>query len=388
MKAVPAREAVAYPDAWRSVDLGVPSEHLREEHLRRAAALMAERGIGGLVVLAAGSFGERAMVRFVANHITTGRQSAAVLSADGRLVLFVVYSAHFAWAVQSSWADEIRLVPRLEEAIFEHLRTVVPAGPTGVAGPSLAVSSFTATARMLAPSRQIVDVSSDALDLQVRKSALDLWLSRRSGELARNALAGAIRTLTPGMTERDLFADLECELRRQGAETTSILVSSDGSVASGIARGRAIREGDLVQLSVEVAGPGGYWVQAVRTVALGKSDGPSNTALAAAGEAERLLVDQLRPGSDLRSAVLPEGLLPPNLEPAVPFWHGIGLSLGEPPSQDGDGGRVLEKGMVIVVHPNLYGKDLGVFLGNTYVIEDSGAESITGGNQERATEMP
>lgn len=387
MIAGPPRDEIAWPDSWRSLELGVPVQELRAERVRRATTLMAEQGVRSLVVLSGGSFGERALVRFLANHATTGRQTAAVLQDDGRLILLVAYSAHFAWALQSSWADEVRLVTDLEQAICTLIETAGPTDSIGVAGPPLAVASLAATARRLVPNRRISLVSPGLLALQVRKSDFDIQLARRSGALARLALATVEGRLSVGMTDRDVYADLECEVRRGGAETSSILVSSDGSVASGFPRPRAIREGDLVQMSVEVAAAGGYWVQAVRTVPVALSPGRRADALAAARSAERELVSQMRPGCEIRSLTLPEGALPVDLAPAVPFWHGIGLSLGEPPSQDSTASEILETGMVVAVHPNLYGVDVGIFVGNTYLIERSGAASLTGG-EHPAGEIP
>jgi Xaa-Pro aminopeptidase len=387
MIAGPPRDEIAWPDSWRLLDLGVPVEELRAERLRRATTLMAEQGVRSLVVLSGGSFGERALVRFLANHATTGRQTAAVLQDDGRLILLVAYSAHFAWAMQSSWADEVRLVTDLEESICSLIETAAPTDSVGVAGPPLAVGSLAVTARRLLPNRRISLVSSGLLALQVRKSAFDVQLARRSGALASQALATVESRLLAGMTDRDVYADLECEVRRGGAETSSILVSSDGSVASGFPRPRAIREGDLVQMSVEVAAAGGYWVQAVRTVPVALPPGRRADALAAARSAERELVSQMRAGCEIRSLSLPEGALPVDLAPAVPFWHGIGLSLGEPPSQDSTASEILEAGMVIAVHPNLYGGDIGIFVGNTYLVEGDGAASLTGGSGP-AQEIP
>lgn len=377
MRYAPARRAASRPEPAREALLAVPAERLRADHLRRATRLMAETGVACLVGLGGGGLGERAIVRFLANHSTTGRQSAAVLFADGRLVLLVVYSAHYAWALQSSWADEVRLVPALEGAVCDFLRDELGAGQAvGVAGPSLATASLLSSGARLAAGLRFTNLSPETERVVVRKSDLDLRLAADSGHLAEAALTATIELLAPGISEREVFANLEREVRRHGAESSSILVATDGSVASGVPKRRTLERGDLVQMSVEVAAPGGYWVQAVRTIPV-DGDETHVELLARASEAEHLIVDQLGVGRDPMGIELPDGLLPGNLRPAVPFWHGIGLSLGEPPGQDDETSHSLEAGTVIAIHPNFYGDGLGVFVGNTYCIETTGARSLT-----------
>jgi Xaa-Pro aminopeptidase len=282
----------------------------------------------------------------------------------------VVYSAHFAWALHASWADHIVLLTSVQEIAGEIERLAPSGARIGVARLD-AIDHAVATGLMTWLTdrfRAVSDVTADLASLVLIKSPLEIELVRMTGALAEQALDEAAAIIEPGMTERELVGTTSSTLWAGGAEAVTLLVSSGGGLARPQALPRRFAADDGIQLSVEIAGPGGYWVQAVRTYQIGAGLPGLDALIDTAERAEQALQAQLRAGKPIRG--LAEFNLPTDSTDAVPLWHGIGLEMGEPPYYLSPGDGVWQPGMVVAIHPNLFRPPAGCFLGNTYIVTD------------------
>lgn len=86
----------------------------------------------------------------------------------------------------------------------------------------------------------------------------------------------------------------------------------------------------------------------------------------------------LRPGVPLRQvaeqiAAMLEPIAP---QGRIPYGHGIGMDNFEAPVLSVDSKVIADKGMVVVVHPALVVAGRHYFLGDTFLVTDTGAEQL------------
>ena len=378
---MPDMEPVPFQDfrEWHGRSYPIELATLRAERIRRLRGLMVDQELDAMVLTSAGAVADRALVRFAANYSTTGRQTCAIVTSAGRVTLLVTYSAHLAWARQTSWADDVQLVKSIPVAIATILAEVLPSGTVG-----LAVSGLLSQAIVVAVSERLPEVVlkpmvQEAADMQVAKTPLELDLVRETGRIANIGLAAVEVLANVGTEERAVMATAEAAVRAAGAEATTILIGSNATVAGPLAVARPLRAGDTLQVSVELAGPGGYWVQAVRTLPIGSISPSVENAIEASQDLEARLAAYLVAGNPVAGLDrIAETISLDGLEPAVPIWHGVGLGMGEAPTAERGLDWNLREGMVIVLHPNLFNGEVGVFLGNTYAVGATGPIPITG----------
>ena len=87
-------------------------------------------------------------------------------------------------------------------------------------------------------------------------------------DLSFKVLAEVLR---PGITECEIVAEVDRRLIKEGAEDIFHLFSSrPGNLFPYAPSNRTIEKGDVVILNTELSGPGGYWIQMIRTSFVGK----------------------------------------------------------------------------------------------------------------------
>ena len=381
--------AFVSPDYLESTQVALESAYggrlrqLEEERRSRLTRFLDEHGVDQLVIFGSATPGHRSAIRFATNYSPSGRQVCAVVGRDGRITLAVVYSAHFAWALHVSWADHVVLITSLQEVAGEIERLAPRGSQIGVARLDVLDHMVAADlmARLADSCGPVTDVTGDLASLTLIKTPLEVQLVEMTGALAGRALDEAAAIIEPGMSERELVGATSSTLWAGGAEAVTLLVGSGGGLARPQALPRPFASDDGIQLSVEIAGPGGYWVQAVRTYQLGAGLPGLDVLIDTAQRAEHTLQAQLRAGEPIRR--LAEFGLPTDSTDAVPLWHGIGLEMGEPPFYLSPGDGVWQPGMVVAIHPNLFRPPAGCFLGNTYIVTDGDPICPTaGGTQE------
>jgi Xaa-Pro aminopeptidase len=352
-------------------------DELEFERRARVVAFLEANDLDAIVAFGGGAPGQKAIVRYLTNYSPTGRQVCVIATRSGEITLAVEYSAHFAWAIHLTWADRIELVGSVSEITGELARVTSPRSRVGLARTDVIASGIEAgLAQWLGKNvASASDVTDQLGQLVTRKSALEIGLVDAAGHLAALRLEHARRLARPGISERELVGEISSVLWSGGAEAVALLVASGGGLARPYGLPQVFKADDGVQISVELAGPGGYWVQGVRTLLIGEGLRGLAELVDAAEIVERTLADLLRPGVAIKR--MSEVPVPLDGTDAVPLWHGIGLEMGEPPNYLDPGDGQWEAGMVIAIHPNIFKPPVGCFLGNTYVVTDSGARCIT-----------
>lgn len=228
----------------------------------------------------------------------------------------------------------------------------------------------------------MADATPTLEELRMIKSRGEQELVRAAAGLADLSFKVLSKILRPGMTEREIIAQVDRALIAGGAEDIFHLFSSKpGNLFPFAPSDRAIEKGDIIILNTELSGPGGYWVQMVRTSFLGRPKSHIERMYDTLIEIRSRLIGQLLPDKKASEVAKWVGneIINSGFEIGVNFGHCLGLDVVERPLVHVNDETPLKPGMIITVHPQLVSRDKGatVWLADTYLITEDNAEVLT-----------
>jgi len=274
-------------------------------------------------------------------------------------------------------------IQSLTEAMAD-IGSACAARRVGLGGGGLIGAGVMAAFRAALPAAEWVDVENGLCDLRAQKSPAELEVIRRAYKIAEVGLNAGAEAVGPGVTEREVAAEIEASMRRAGAEGTGI----DTIVASGpnsrpiLARStfRRIEQDDLVLLTVAPRYEG-YHAAIGRVVLVGDPGSEVRRALDTAIRAQRAASDALRPGREGREVeavgrgiVADAGLGQYFLYSGL---HSVGVIEFEPPIFGPSSPATLEENMVISIDIPMFNTPWGgLRIEDGYAITATGAEPL------------
>ena len=222
-------------------------------------------------------------------------------------------------------------------------------------------------------------------ELRMVKSPQELARIRRSVETNSRAFEAAVRRIRPGMTERDLAAELEYRMRRLGAEKPSFetIVAAGARSALPHAQPTAapLSPGGLVVVDMG-AFQDGYASDMTRMLFIGRPGARVKRTYSAVLEAQLAAIGRVRAGvlaaqvdRAARSVLKAHGLDGAFVHST---GHGLGLEIHEPPRIGMREKAVLREGMAITIEPGVYLEGFGgIRIEDTVVVTASGCEILT-----------
>lgn len=225
---------------------------------------------------------------------------------------------------------------------------------------------------------------------RARKDAQELACIRRAVRIADQALADLIPILRPGMTEREIAAQLEFFMARRGSERVAFetIVASGvrGALPHGAPTDKPVQEGEMITIDFGACS-GGYLSDITRTLWLGEIPKRQRELWNAVMEVQRECVSAVRPGIAARDLdTLQRKLFAARGMDAYiqhSLGHGVGLAIHEAPSVSATSELALAPGMVITIEPGLYVPQLGgVRIEDTVLVTDTGHEVLTASPHE------
>jgi len=235
------------------------------------------------------------------------------------------------------------------------------------------------------PSVTMVPTENVVEGMRIVKDTHELDKMRAAGHIADKAFNAMIHQLKAGMTENDVAALLEYEMRKAGAQGTSFstIVGSGarGALPHGIASGKVIRRGEVIVIDFGVNYEG-YMSDCTRTVALGKQPTGVLDVYAKLRAAQQLGLDCIKAGVSSRSidttvrGKLGESGLAQYFTHGL--GHGVGLEIHEAPRLSQGTDTVLEPGQVVTCEPGVYlpGR-YGMRIEDSVIVTATGFESLT-----------
>jgi methionyl aminopeptidase len=201
----------------------------------------------------------------------------------------------------------------------------------------------------------------------VLKSARELALMRRGGQILADVIDRLPSVVRPGMTTLDIDEDIEAFIRRRGAQPAfkgyrgfpaTVCTSINDEVVHGIpSRSRRLAEGDIIGLDLGCI-VDGYYADCAVTLALGEVPPRVQELLDVTRESLEAAIEQCWPGrrlSDISHAVQAH-VEAHGFNVVRQFvGHGIGRQLHEDPQVPNFGepgrGPMLKPGMVLAIEP-------------------------------------
>jgi Xaa-Pro aminopeptidase len=221
--------------------------------------------------------------------------------------------------------------------------------------------------------------------LRMRKSAQELaWLAQAAALTDRAVLAGA-EACRPGVSEREVAAEIDRFYRTNGAELVDFMLVAagpNGAFPHHHSGDRKLQPGDTIIMDIG-ATLHGYKSDVTRVVQLGQ---PSE-------EVQRVY-DLVRAANAAGRAAVKPGVPVRDIDRATRsvieaggygdyFFHrtghGLGLEVHEPPSITSENEMLLEPGMVFSVEPGIYlnGK-FGIRIEDIVTVTETGGQTLTG----------
>lgn len=222
-------------------------------------------------------------------------------------------------------------------------------------------------------------------ELRMVKDPSEIGLIRRAVSIADIVYSKVIRQLEPGVREKDLALEIDCCLRRNGADKegfNTIVASGPSSALPHASAGdRIISKGDLVIFDYG-AKVSGYHSDITRTIVVGRPTKRQTSIHSIVLEAQSRAIDAIRPGVKggeideiARSYITKCGY-------GDHFVHGLGHGIGLAVHD----GRILGRnsdfelapGMVLTVEPGIYIPGWGgVRVEDDVLVTQSGCEILT-----------
>lgn len=287
--------------------------------------------------------------------------------------------------------------------------SVVPVGPAGFNPPTVEAIRLSEARRvgfesgwlsfwdhgrlevLLGRSVGLVPSGGQLEALRRRKDEHEIACLRRAGQITAQALERVLEDDLVGLSEAELAARIEYELRRESAEAPAFetLVASGAASVRLHARPQARPIASGQPLLVDAGARfGGYRADMSRTVCPGRASRRFERLHAAVLEAHAAVLAALRPGAIpaeldalARCELARHGL-------ARAFVHGLGHGVGLESHEDPwlVAGEIepLEAGMVVAIEPGVYLEGVGgIRHEDTVLVTPTGCEVLT-----RATSRP
>lgn len=235
------------------------------------------------------------------------------------------------------------------------------------------------------PEIEFVDIDPQINVLRGIKSQAEIAVIRRAYEIVNLGMKTAIDAIKPGITEREVAAEAEYIMRKNGAEGFGIdtMVSSGPNTRHIISRttDRVIQKNDVVVVTLAPRYEG-YHGACGRPVFLGTPNEQEWKAVLAMEKAQQVCSENLKIGnigSEVEAMgryVMKEAGYEKNF--MYSGLHSVGVIEFEAPILGPSSKTVIQKDMVISIDIPLYEAEInGMRMEDGYLITENGAERLT-----------
>jgi Xaa-Pro aminopeptidase len=222
------------------------------------------------------------------------------------------------------------------------------------------------------------------------KTAEEIARIRRSVRTNSEAFSAAVKKMRPGISEAEVAAEIDYQMRRRGAEKPSFdtIVAFGARTALPHAQPTAQRLGNHELVLIDMgATQEGYASDMTRMVFLGKPAADARKMYDAVLEAQLAAIAAVREGvtAERVDRAARQTLKSRGLEKAFVHstGHGLGLEIHEPPRLGKKDKTELRAGMVVTIEPGVYVKGAGgVRIEDTVLVTERGCEILTPTSKE------
>jgi Xaa-Pro dipeptidase len=353
---------------------GLPADEVERRY--RLVREAAERdGLDAVLVCGNEYTGFEGAVTYLSGFVIVHRYAYVLLPVEGDPAIVFPSEARYVGEHGTTWIDEQVFVDRPGDWIADRVR----GKRVGVYGLDyvMTVRDFGA----LGDAAELVawDVAFD--HARMVKSELELESVRDSVRINTEGFWVFLEAYAPGKTEREILAPCEDYFVSQGCGRWTMDMVLDGPNGAAlpefkIAGSRVIDAGDCLLPSLEVAGPGGHWVEVSRAICPGTPSDDTKRMLAAYDEYFAAAVPALRTGGSARDAhrAVAKGFLDRGFHLGHVTGHSIGMTMIEWPKIGEADDTELQAGMVLSMHPHAISADgqACLYMQDTWLVTDDG----------------
>jgi Xaa-Pro dipeptidase len=350
-----------------------------ERRYRRVREALAADGLDAALVCGSEYSGFEGAVAYLSGFLIVHRYAYVLLPLEGEPSIVFPREARYVGEHATSWIAEQVFAETPGTWLAERLR----GSRVGVYGLDhvMNVRDY----RALAPAVELVSWDSPFDHARAVKSDFELASVRESVRINSEGFWRFLEAFAPGRAEREILAPCEEWFVSQGCGRMTmdmVLVGEHGSALPEfkIAGRRRVQAGDMVLPSLEVAGPGGHWVEVSRAICSGEPSATSRAMLEAYEEYFAAARETLRPGrsaNDVHRAVA-RGFRERGFELGHVTGHSIGMTMIEFPKIGEDDESELASGMVFSMHPHAISADgeTCLYMQDTWLVGDDGGAPL------------
>jgi Xaa-Pro aminopeptidase len=229
----------------------------------------------------------------------------------------------------------------------------------------------------LAPTKDLVE------NMRMVKDATELGCIQTAGHLADTAFRAMLAHFKAGMTENEVGAELEYQMRKAEARGTAFptIVGSGprGAIAHAMPTSRVIQKGEPVVVDFGVQYEG-YLSDCTRTIADGEPSKEIVDTYARLRVAQQVGLDMVRAGVSSRAVdtAVRAKLAEDGLGFGYGLGHSVGLEIHEQPQFSPHSDTTLVPGYVMTVEPGVYiANHFGMRIEDTVIVKENGCTPIT-----------
>lgn len=229
------------------------------------------------------------------------------------------------------------------------------------------------------------DIGPSLREMRIRKSPEEIKRMRHAAKLIEQVLELSLKQIKEGVTENELVAEVEYQIRKLGADGPSfdsmVLFGEKTALPHGVPGERKLRSGDMIMLDIGVYA-NGYASDITRTFGFGELSAEQIKIYETVLAANEAAIAAIKPGVTFGSI---DKAARDVIEAAGygPYFnhrlgHGLGIDVHEFPSVHGQNELFLREGNVFTVEPGIYVPGVaGVRIEDDVTVTDSGVDVLT-----------
>ncbi|HVU78729.1 MAG TPA: M24 family metallopeptidase [Gaiellaceae bacterium] len=344
-------------------------------------AAMARDGLDAVIVSGNEYTGFEGAVTYMSGFVIVHRYAYVLLPLEGDPAIVFPREATYVGEHGTTWIEEQVFVDRPGDWLADQVR----GKRVGVYGLDyvMTVRDYQA----LQGAAEVVAWDEQFDHARAVKSELELESVRDSVRINTEGFWIFLEHFAPGKTEREILAPCEQYFVGEGCGRLTmdmVLKGPNGGALPEfkIAGESRIEPSDMVLPSLEIAGPGGHWVEVSRAICAGTPNDETKAMMDAYDEYYEAAHGALRAGAtahDVHRAVA-KGFLDRGFKLGHVTGHSIGMTMIEWP-KIGEGDETeLQAGMVFSMHPHAISQDgrSCLYMQDTWLVTADGGEPLAG----------
>lgn len=357
----------------------------RDRRYGAIRAVMEAQGYDVLLFAGNAEAMQRGYVRYVSDWRLWGGKGFAVLTRDVDPVLILGAGSQSYWSARLGWIEDVRAAQDMVGETAGVLAYKAKPGDTiGIVGMDH-VLTFGDARRLfqLLPDHELVDATQAIDDIMAIKSEEELAMMAATYRYVAQAHEVLAANFSPGRTERAVMATAVQHLAERGCHDGIAHLTNGILPYFRPPTDRIIEAEDVFNVSLEFAGPDGYWIELAGVYSF-REPSPRqqryfDTCIRAIKEVGRMLRPGVTGGDVTRTveAVFQEDSW--NVT-GRGIWdgHAIGLNVIRPPYGLIENTDVFRENMVFNVHPGLMVDEdgLGMFLQDNLTVTPDGGKPL------------